>query len=177
MTRELDPETYRRLLASAPSAPKARPEDELTTADGGAMPNDPQARFLLSAEIERWNQANPHGVPVSRSDFDHPMLRPFLSATGHQRQADALGVQQGGRYVAVPDPSTGRLKAVPRERVLAQQRAAVNLAQPARVLSGPEYEGWLRRQDQADGLDLSPGERSRLYDDRGDPAAEMVRGW
>jgi hypothetical protein len=116
---------------------------------------------------------------VSRSDFDHPMLRPFLSATGHQRQADALGVQQGGRYVAVPDPSTGRLKAVPRERVLAQQRQAeINLARPAqRVLTDAEFADWLYRQDQADGMHLSEGERRRLNDGRGDPAAEMTQGW
>ena len=58
MTREIDPERPNRyrLLRSSPSAYQGFPEDPLTTADGGAMPNDPNAGEALLIENERYWQ-------------------------------------------------------------------------------------------------------------------------
>jgi hypothetical protein len=142
------------------------------------MPNDPQAGFLLSVENERWHQAHPHGVPVSGSDFDHPALRPFLEVSGEQRKADALGLQQGGRYVIDGRTADGHLRAVPRERVMAAaSAAAINLARPMRVLTDAEQLDLEYRQAQAGGWFLPEDQRARLNDGRGDPAAEMTAGW
>jgi hypothetical protein len=180
MPREVDRETLNRILSQQPGAYKGHPEDTLTCAEGGVVSEPYSEPWLLAAENERYWEGVKGMVPdrpTDTSDFAHPMVRPFLEATGAQRQADALGVQQGGRFVAVPGPD-GRLKAVSRERVLAQQReAAINLAKAPRVLSIAEQADLELRQARAGGWLLSDDERSRLYGAGGDPAAEMTAGW
>jgi hypothetical protein len=180
MTREIDPETLKRLLAAAPGAYKGDPVlDNGSFADNTSNTSEPASEVLmLQMENERYWQGVKGMVPdrpTDTSEFTHPMVRPFLEATGAQRQADALGVQQGGRYVAVPGPD-GKLRAVPRA-LAAERRAQIDLAKEPRILSLAEQADLELRQARAGGWLLSDDERSRLYGPGGDPAAEMTAGW
>jgi hypothetical protein len=98
----------------------------------------------------------------------------MAESSGGCRMADADEVQQGGRYVARPG-ADGKLHAVPRSD-LARYRAAVDLTPPP-PMSLAEEEELERRRMIAGGWLTPPLERMMLEDGRGDPAAEMTRGW
>jgi hypothetical protein len=201
MTREMDADHLGRVLArqgdeplnrrlsQAPGAFRGSPSDSLTSAEGGVVSEPYETPFLLAAEMERYNASHPDGGRVGEHPGEAELVRQYLECTGarHTDDTDSGVVRDGryvvapsaarrhGQYVAVPGPD-GRLRAVPRP-ALAQQPAAVNLAQPARSLTEAEQADREYRNAQAAGLFLPEDARARIYGPGGDPAAEMTAGW
>jgi hypothetical protein len=169
------PERLKQILSQANEYKGDPVLDNGTFADNTANTSESaSARWELAAEVARNSQGMGHDRPTSTSDFEHPVLRRFLEATG-ARHPDDGEVQQSGRYVAPPGPD-GKLRAVPRSQ-LAEYRAAVNLAKPAPPISEAEQADLELRRARAGGWLMDPDERARLNDGRGDPAAEMQAGW